>query len=196
MRFCASAGPSPLDGHGQARAIRSINPELFSYVALAAGVATLAGDLGSVFMVFAVGAAVFLVGHACTSGMGAFLLISHMFFSPFWECLMAVLRLGCRLGSEFWRAQANRSEASTYFQSPRMKRLRQHARNEKAGTERARTKPQLDGRMCTAIPKRFDDGGVIVFACGNRDPSWLLLPFSVLWRVLRNRLRQAQLLAA
>jgi hypothetical protein len=41
-----------------------------------------AGNLGCVFMVLAVGAAVLLVGHTGTGGMCAFLLISHVFFSP------------------------------------------------------------------------------------------------------------------
>ena len=51
--------------------------ELLSDIALATGVAALAGDLSGVFVVFAVGAAVLLVGHAGTGGVGALLKISH-----------------------------------------------------------------------------------------------------------------------
>jgi hypothetical protein len=43
---------------------------------------TLAGDFGGVFVIFAIGAAVFLVGHAGTGGVGAFLEVSHDVLSP------------------------------------------------------------------------------------------------------------------
>jgi len=45
--------------------------------AVAAGVATLAGDLDGVLVFFAVGAAVLFGGHAGTGGVGAFLWIGH-----------------------------------------------------------------------------------------------------------------------
>ena len=49
-------------------------------VAFAAGVAALAGDVRSVLIRFAMGAAVFLVGHTGTGGVSAFLLVSHIVF--------------------------------------------------------------------------------------------------------------------
>jgi hypothetical protein len=54
-------------------------------------VAAITSDLGRVFVVFAIGAAVLLVGHAGTGGVGAFLLISHKFVIssgvPGWQSL-------------------------------------------------------------------------------------------------------------
>src|SRR3569833_1539893 len=68
-------------------------------VALATRMAAFAGELRRVFVIFAVGAAVFLVRHTGTSGVSAFLLISHKFVSPFGECQTAILELGCAIGS-------------------------------------------------------------------------------------------------
>jgi hypothetical protein len=62
----------------------------------------LARDLGRVFVVFAVGAAVFLVGHARTGGVSAFLLISHEAISPSGMPDWAILELGCDFGGCEW----------------------------------------------------------------------------------------------
>jgi hypothetical protein len=73
-------------GLGLSRAGRGSNaasgPKLLCEVSLAAGVAALAGNLDGILVRFAMGTAVFLVGHAGTGGVGAFLLVSHVFVSP------------------------------------------------------------------------------------------------------------------
>ena len=70
--------------------------------ALAAWVAAVAGNLRCVFVVFAVGAAVFLVGHTGTGGVSAFLLISHRLISPRISN-RSILGLGCDLAAVIWQ---------------------------------------------------------------------------------------------
>jgi hypothetical protein len=68
---------------------------LFDF-ALAAGVATFTGNLSGVLVRFAISAAVFLIGHAGTGGVGALLLICHEFVSPPGKARWAILSLGCK----------------------------------------------------------------------------------------------------
>jgi hypothetical protein len=63
--------------HGATRVLVLLGWRLFVDFAFASGVAAFAGDLGGIFVVFAISAAIFFVGHAGTGGMGAFLHISH-----------------------------------------------------------------------------------------------------------------------
>jgi hypothetical protein len=66
--------------------------------------AALASYLGGILVRFAMGAAVLLVGHAGTGGVGAFLLISHNVLSPS-EALWGILELGCAFGTGNWLIQ-------------------------------------------------------------------------------------------
>jgi hypothetical protein len=80
-------------------------PKLLRDVSLATGVATLAGNLGGILVRFAMSAAVFLVGHAGTGRVGAFLLVSHEILSPSGMLGWAILELGCQFGTENWLLQ-------------------------------------------------------------------------------------------
>jgi hypothetical protein len=84
-------------------------PTLLCEVSLAAGVAALAGNLDGILVRFAMGAAVFLVGHAGTGGVGAFLLVSHVLVSP-WGCRWAILSLGCKFAGWVHVGRAELSE--------------------------------------------------------------------------------------
>ena len=73
---------------------------LFSDFAFAAGVSAFTGDLRRIFMAFAVGAAVLIVGHTRTSGVGAFLLVSHAMISP---SKLSILDVGCKFEAIIWQ---------------------------------------------------------------------------------------------
>jgi hypothetical protein len=96
-------------GRGAARTSRARQRlGLLCDVSLAARVAALAGDLGGVFMRFAIGAAILLVGGARTSGVGTLFSICHIFVFSFGTARWAILPLGCKFGEELWQARSAR----------------------------------------------------------------------------------------
>jgi hypothetical protein len=67
--------------------------------------AALARDLSGVFVGLAMSAAVFLIGHAGTGGMGTFLLISHKLSYLLRDFSWEILEVGCNNAFSIWQAR-------------------------------------------------------------------------------------------